>query len=423
MKRVPDPRRRPTFDMPKVSNMPSHIIQTQRPRFHSHGQTTATMPARSRGAAPSRTRRRAAASFIMCGPSWVRMVDSGAPHPPVGTPPPPAAPPNRRGPRCSQRRWEDRNGGGRPPLGATAAARRLASRPALHCRSSRGRSWDPGRAATPLGQGGGVHCRRASRCPVARCRPRIGRFGDRRKVRPDGGSPHGPLALDRPSCHRSRSPSCTYFHRQWCGMTGWREPQGGPHAACGDLNLVDPVPASRAPPGGVAGEHHARRAGRLATGRRRPLQARATAGYACDAALRRRGWGVPAGRAVPAAPCCQGPPRLLAGISVRCRRGPIKSRSEEARGSRLSRPHRSPASAPRPRRTRLATRVRPVPDGAHPRAAPPDRDEVYLCGGGSCGHACADQRCGRRSDATSPPGNDAPPTPYHDATTAWRTTA
>lgn len=138
------------------------------------------MAARSRGAAPSTTRRRAAASFIMCGPSWVRMVDSGAPHPPVGTPPPPAAPPNRRGPRCSQRRWEDRNGGGRPPLGATAAARRLASRPARHCRSwladrrcvcaavplflvplfypcpSRGRSWDPGRrrhAAWPRGRG------------------------------------------------------------------------------------------------------------------------------------------------------------------------------------------------------------------------------------------------------------------------------
>jgi len=216
-------------------------------------------------------------------------------------------------------------------------------------------------AATPLGQGGGVHCRRASRCPVARCRPRIGRFGDRRKVRPDGGSPHGSLAVDRPGCHRSRSPSCTYFHRQWWGMTGWREPHGGPHAACGDLNLVDPVPASRAPPGGVAGEHHARRAGRLATGRRRPLQARATAGCACDAALCRRGWGVPAGRAVPAAPCRQSPPGLLAGISVRCRRGPIKPRSEEARSSRLSRPHRSPASAPRPRRTRLATRVRPVP--------------------------------------------------------------
>ena len=109
---------------------------------------------------------------------------------------------------------------------------------------------------------------------------------------------------------------------------------------------IDPAPTARAPSSRVAGERHARRAGCLATGRPRQRQARATAGCACDAARRRPGLGVPAGRAVPAAPRRQGPPAPLACIAVRCRGAPIKSRSAAAESSRLSRPHRSPATAP-----------------------------------------------------------------------------
>jgi len=197
----------------------------------------------------------------------------------MGTPPPPAALSNRRGLPCSQRRWEDRIRGARPPLGEATAARRLASQPAPYCRASLAGRWCVCAAAqrcmvpvfsvhaplaaahgirvgtaTALVQGAGIHRHRAPRCPVARRRPRIGRSGDLCKMRPDGGSPHGSLAQDGAGCHRSRSPSCTRFHRQGCGGSGWREPQGGPHAARGDCRWpasesIQPLPRAHRPAG------------------------------------------------------------------------------------------------------------------------------------------------------------------------------